>query len=67
MRRGHPLLVDRQHWDGILALSEPQTLREFFKGADRDLAHVAVETPSVLQDMDTPADYQRALQEYASR
>ncbi len=67
MRRGHPLLVDHQHWADILALDEPQTLRDFFKGADRDLSHVEVDTPSVLQDMDTPADYQRALQEYASR
>jgi molybdenum cofactor cytidylyltransferase len=67
MRRGHPLLVGRKHWADILALGEQQTLREFFKGAVRGIYHVEVDTPSVLQDMDTPADYQRALQDYSSR
>lgn len=67
MRRGHPILVERRHWDGILALSERQTLREFFREAGPHLHHVVVETPSVLQDMDTPDDYQRALQEHSRR
>ena len=67
MRRGHPLLVGQQHWADILALGEQQTLREFFKGVARGLYHVEAPTASVLQDMDTPADYQRALEDYSSR
>jgi molybdenum cofactor cytidylyltransferase len=67
MRRGHPLLVGQQHWADILALGEQQTLREFFKGVARGLYHVEAPTASVLQDMDTPADYQRALEDDSSR
>jgi molybdenum cofactor cytidylyltransferase len=64
MRRGHPLLIDRKHWRDILALSEGQTLRDFFRSAAEAIHHVEVTTPSVLRDMDTPADYRRELANY---
>jgi len=67
MRRGHPFLIDRKHWKGILALGSEQTLRDFLLGVGREIHHVEVMTPSVLQDMDTPADYQRELAEHLSR
>ncbi len=67
MRRGHPLLIGRKHWREILALREGQTLRDFFRGVEGAILHVDVATASVLQDMDTPADYRRELADYASR
>jgi molybdenum cofactor cytidylyltransferase len=67
MRRGHPLLIDRRHWPGILDLGEQQNLRHYFRTASQAIHHVVVNSPSVLQDMDTPAEYQRALHDYALR
>lgn len=67
MRRGHPLLIGRRHWAEILALGEGQILRAFFRGVGREIHHVEVTTPSVLRDMDTPADYERELTDYLSR
>jgi molybdenum cofactor cytidylyltransferase len=67
MRRGHPFLVDRRHWAGILALGQQDNLREYFRVVPAEIHHVVVETPNVLQDMDTPAEYQRVLDEHARR
>jgi molybdenum cofactor cytidylyltransferase len=67
MRRGHPFLMGRKHWKEILALGEGQTLRDFLLGVGEAIHHVEVTTPSVLQDMDTPADYRRELAEHLSR
>ena len=66
-RRGHPLLIGRRHWADILALSDGQTLREFFRSVGREIHHVEAATPVVLRDMDTPADYERELTEYLSQ
>lgn len=65
MRRGHPILIGRNHWDEILKLGEGQTLRDFMKSVGAQIHHVEVDTPAILRDMDTPADYRRELAEYA--
>ncbi len=67
MRRGHPMLIRRHLWPGILALREGQTLRDFFKNDRVRIQHVNVATPTVLRDMDTPEDYQRELEALKSR
>lgn len=67
MRRGHPIIVDRSYWKDILDLREGETLRDFFKGANEVIHHVEVSTPTVLRDMDTPADYRRELADYLGR
>ncbi|RCK73865.1 MAG: CTP:molybdopterin cytidylyltransferase [Anaerolineae bacterium] len=59
MRRGHPWLVDRSLWNDLLALSAPQTLRDFFLRHSDKVDYLVVDTPSVLKDIDTPKDYQR--------
>jgi len=59
MRRGHPMLVARSLWAELLALRPPQTLRELIQAHEADVLYVTVDTPSVLQDLDTPADYQQ--------
>ncbi|MGQ0605058.1 MAG: nucleotidyltransferase family protein [Anaerolineales bacterium] len=64
MRRGHPLLIGRSYWDEIVALGAGQTLRDFLRSVGNVIHHVTLNTPSVLQDMDTPDDYQRELGKY---
>ena len=59
MRRGHPMLVARSLWAELLALRPPQTLRELIQARETDISYVTVDTPSILQDLDTPADYQQ--------
>ncbi len=59
MRRGHPWLVDRSLWNDLLALSAPQTLRDFFLRHSDKVDYLVVDTPSVLKDIDTPQEYQR--------
>jgi len=61
MRRGHPMLISRNYWEEICALSEGQTLRDFLRRVGEAVHHVEVTTPGVLQDMDTPDDYRREL------
>ena len=58
MRHGHPVLIARKHWPRILGLGEGQTLRGFMRELSADeIYHVVVGTASILQDLDTPADY----------
>lgn len=58
-RRGHPWLVARELWDDLLAVKTPTTMRAFLNGHAPDICYVSVDTPSILQDLDTPEDYQR--------
>lgn len=56
-RRGHPILIDRQLWDEILALPEDGSLRTVINAHQERIAYVVVEDDAVLHDVDTPADY----------
>lgn len=60
-RRGHPILIDRAHWDEILTLESGKTLRHVINAHDDEIRYVVVETDSVLRDMDTPEEYRREL------
>lgn len=60
MHRGHPWLVARLLWDEILSMRSPQTPRDFLERHATDIRYVVVETPTVLQDLDTPDDYRAA-------
>jgi molybdenum cofactor cytidylyltransferase len=59
MRRGHPWLVARELWGQILAMHAPQTPRDFLNQQSNAIHYVNVETPTILQDLDTPDDYTR--------
>ncbi|MDI6696014.1 MAG: nucleotidyltransferase family protein [Anaerolineales bacterium] len=59
MRRGHPWLIDRRLWSDLLELQPPYTPRDFLNAHQGEIAYVAVESDSVLRDLDTPEDYQR--------
>lgn len=59
MRRGHPWLVDRMLWQGILDLPPQAILRDFIQANAVLISYLTVDTPSILKDLDTPEDYER--------
>lgn len=56
-RRGHPWLAAKPLWGEILNMKENQTPRDFLNAHAADIAYVNVDTPTILQDLDTPEDY----------
>ncbi|MEN9562701.1 MAG: hypothetical protein RIR73_945 [Chloroflexota bacterium] len=56
MRRGHPWLAARPLWEEMLGLQDA-SLREFLNAHSAEIEYVPVETPTILQDLDTPEDY----------
>jgi molybdenum cofactor cytidylyltransferase len=58
MHRGHPWVVHRSLWAKIMALTPPQTLRDFLADNIRSIHYLVVDRPSILQDLDTPEDYE---------
>jgi molybdenum cofactor cytidylyltransferase len=57
MRRGHPWLIIRERWDEILGLRAPQSMRDFLNAHREEIFYVECDSPGILQDLDTPADY----------
>ena len=55
--RGHPWLVGREHWDEILGMRAPATMRDFLNKHASQIKYLDVDTPSILADLDTPDDY----------
>lgn len=63
MRRGHPWLVERSLWAGLAALQPSQTPRTFLDAHASEIHYVNMDTPTVLEDLDTPEDYQRLIRD----
>jgi len=59
MRRGHPWLVARPLWDGLLNLDSSRSPRDFLNTHRERIEYTNVDDPGVLADLDTPEDYQR--------
>jgi len=57
MHRGHPWLVARPLWDELLKMRAPKSPRDFLNKQARTIKYVSVDSPSVIQDLDTPEDY----------
>ena len=57
MRRGHPWLIEKSYWEEIFDLMPPHTLRDFLSLHNQVIDYLNVETPSVIQDLDTQHDY----------
>jgi len=57
MRRGHPWLVARPLWDELLEMKPPQTPRDLLNAHANEIEYAVVDTPSVIEDLDTPEDY----------
>jgi molybdenum cofactor cytidylyltransferase len=63
-RRGHPTLIGWQHVAGIRSLPAGAGLNVYLRQQAAHTLAVAVETPSVLCDLDTPEDYERLLRQW---
>jgi len=59
MRRGHPVLIGRDLWQEVLDLPDGETLRDFLRRRPGSIDCVVVEDAGVIQDIDTPEDYER--------
>jgi len=57
-RRGHPWLATKPLWPEILALSASSNPRQFLDAHAGEIEYVAADE-SILQDLDTPEDYNR--------
>jgi molybdenum cofactor cytidylyltransferase len=57
MRRGHPWLIAGELWQEILEMHPPKTMRDFLNAYKDDIFYVECNSPTILQDLDTPADY----------
>jgi molybdenum cofactor cytidylyltransferase len=57
--RGHPWLVDRKLWEGLLSSPGDSTMRDFLQTHAQQITYLSVATPSILADIDTPQDYAR--------
>jgi molybdenum cofactor cytidylyltransferase len=57
LRRGHPWLVARSLWGELIKLPPSQSPRSFLQRHASDIYYVNIDTPSILEDLDTPEDY----------
>lgn len=60
MQRGHPILIDRRFWPEIQALGSDAAPRDVINAHNDELALIDVDTDSILNDVDTPQDYENA-------
>lgn len=63
LRRGHPITLPRRLWPEILALHADDSLRSVIQRHASEIEYLAVNTPSVLADLDTPEQYAVSRQE----
>jgi len=61
-RRGHPVLIDLKYRNEIRALDPGIGLRQLMRDHPEDVLEVRTRSPRVLHDIDTPEDYERALE-----
>jgi len=57
MRRGHPWLIVRSLWPEVQILPPGRTLRDVLNAQAEKINYLQVDSPSILQDLDTPEDY----------
>ena len=58
-RSGHPWIIRRALWKEIMALQPPITMGDFIRSKQNEIHYVLVDDETIIQDMDTPEDYQR--------
>jgi molybdenum cofactor cytidylyltransferase len=58
-RRGHPTLLSWRHAIGIRALDPAFRLNAYIRSQWAETREVPVDDPDILNDLDTPADYER--------
>ena len=60
-RRGHPVCLARGAWADIQALRSPISLRDYLRRRGDEIRYLVVEDAGVLEDVDAPEDYDRAV------
>jgi molybdenum cofactor cytidylyltransferase len=60
-RRGHPVIFGRAVFSELLAVRHGQGARAIVRADPSRVATVPVEDPAVVEDVDTPAEYQDLL------
>lgn len=63
-RRGHPLVFSTSLCAEVFTSHDDVGLKGLLSAHPREVAEVAVEAPAVLEDLDTPQDYARAIREH---
>ncbi|MGE0103378.1 MAG: NTP transferase domain-containing protein [Blastocatellales bacterium] len=65
--RGHPVIIDSKYIDDILQLDDeaPGGLRAFIEARENDVQTVEVPSRAILEDIDTPGDYERLSSQVA--
>ncbi len=61
-RRGHPALIGRDLIEAIAEIPPQEGLRHLWRMKPEALLEVSVEDPGVVQNIDTPEDYRRAIE-----
>lgn len=59
-RRGHPLLIDNTFWQAMIDLPPDKAPRDMLSAHEQHIYQLAVDTETVLSDIDTPEDYKQA-------
>lgn len=57
--QGHPWLIDRNLWSEIRNLTSENTMKDFLVRQKKAIHYAIVDSPSILQDMDTPEQFQK--------
>jgi molybdenum cofactor cytidylyltransferase len=65
-RRGHPTLIAWRHVSAIKNLPAGVGLNHFMRSQTKEIREVPVTSPTVLQDLDTPEDYEKLLRGWES-
>jgi molybdenum cofactor cytidylyltransferase len=60
-RRGHPTLIGWGHVEGIRAHPAGQGINAYLRGQGAATREVPASSPSVVEDLDTPEDYERLV------
>lgn len=60
-RRGHPTWIAWKHVAAIQGFPRGTGLNHFFRTRSDETQEVPVDSPSILWDLDTPADYEKLL------
>ncbi len=65
-RRGHPAAYSAAYADEILALGPENSLRDVLARHPSDVLEVRLDDAGILEDMDTPDEYEKALDAHRS-
>ena len=66
-KRGHPILIKNAYRTEIMGLDLNNGLNNVTRGHPDDTCEIPIDIASILDDMDTPEDYQRELKLWPKR